>query len=66
MLPVLCELVPPTAGNTAFKECSDVTTVVLQINAGRLLESNTSQPFTEGLTGKAGMQEQQCLSIKLY
>lgn len=35
VLPVLCDLVPPIVGNSAFKECSDVTTIVLQINACR-------------------------------
>lgn len=35
VLPVLCNLVPPTAGTNAFKESSDVTTTVLQINASR-------------------------------
>lgn len=33
-----CDLMPPTAGNGAFRECSGVTNVVLQINVSRLFD----------------------------
>lgn len=38
VLLVLCDLTPPTAGISAFKECSGVSSVVLQTNASRLFD----------------------------
>lgn len=38
LLVVLCDLTPPTSGNSTFKECSGVTPVMLQINGRRLFD----------------------------